>query len=106
MSVNALAAAAKLEIPPALCSKTSICAFRGFASIDVMMLAMNISDQLKSQMKKLATAIPGRHNGRKIFQKNLPKLYPSVKAVSSISLGIEDIKLVNNQTDIGTLKML
>lgn len=63
----------------------------GLAPVVVTAFAISISTQEKVKVKNAVIPIPGPINGRKIFTKKRGKLYPSTKAVSSISGGMPDI---------------
>ena len=52
----------------------------------------------------MVTPIPPQLAGMKILKKKKPKLWPSTLAISSRSLGIEDIKPSRIQTAIGMVK--
>jgi len=76
----------------------------GFVLTLVNVLASTSSVHEKRKQKNAATPIPGRIRGRKILMKNLPKLYPSIRAVSSSSFGIPDMKPSRIQIARGRLK--
>jgi len=62
------------------------------------------STQENIKQKNAVTPTPERIKGIKIVIKNFGKEYPSIYAVSSISLGIPDIKPSKIHTAKGTLK--
>jgi hypothetical protein len=75
----------------------------GFELKEVRIVDMNISDQLKSQIKKLTMPIEGKLAGINIFLQYVNKEKPSIKACSSSSFGIFFMKLVKSQTLSGIL---
>ena len=81
-----------------------ITAVIGFASVMVRVLAKSSSTQLNMKQKKAVTPTPALISGIKMVKKKRGKVYPSIKAVSSISLGTPDMKPSKIQTARGTLK--
>ena len=75
----------------------------GFASVIVKVRAKRSSTQLNMKQKKAVTPTPARISGMKMVIKKRGKPYPSIKAVSSISFGIPDIKPSKIQMASGTL---
>ena len=74
--------------------------------VTVNIRANTTSTQENIKQKKAATAMPGAIRGNNFLMKNPVNECPSVKAVSSNSLGMADIKLTSTQMDIGKLNKL
>ena len=75
----------------------------GFASVTVSVRDNRSSTQLNMKQKKAVTPTPALISGIKMVIKKRGKLYPSIKAVSSISRGTPDMKPSNIHTASGTL---
>src|SRR6185369_498317 len=98
------AAASVPQSMPAAETVRVIVAAIGLAFTDVKVRASSSSTHENMKQKNAATPMPLAINGRKIRTKNRGNEYPSIAAVSSISLGTPDMNPSRIHTASGTLK--
>ena len=102
-TVNTPAADSTPQSMPDALTVRVITTTMGFASLPVKVRANNNSTQLNMKQKKTVTPMALRLIGKNIRVKKNQKLWPSIRAISSISVGTPDMKPSRIQTDSGTV---